>query len=52
MLIMSKTTRPNLRRFTASMRQKDEPTKASPQSMEYLKSASPSGAMNSAKNAR
>jgi hypothetical protein len=34
------------------MRKKDEPTKASPQSMVYPKPASPNGAANSAKNAR
>ncbi len=40
------------RRLSASMRKKDEPTKASPLSMAYPKPASPSGAANSAKNAR
>jgi len=34
------------------MRKKDEPTKASPQSMGYPKPASLSGAANLAKNAR
>ena len=39
-----KTTHPNLRRrLSAFMRKKDEPTKASPQSMVYPKPASPNG---------
>ena len=40
------------RRWFASMKKRDEPTKVSPQSMAYPKPASPSGAANSAKNAR
>lgn len=40
------------KRLSDSTRKKDEPTKASPQSMAYPKPASPSGAVNSAKNAR
>ena len=52
-LIMSQNTPPNLkRRLSASTRKKGEPTKASQQSMAYPKPVSPSGAVNSAKNAR
>ncbi len=44
---------PNLRRrLFVSMRKKDGLTKASPLSMAYQKPASPSGAANSAKNAK
>lgn len=38
------------RRWSASMKKKDERTKVSPQSMAYPKPASPRGAANSAKN--
>ena len=48
-----KTTPPNLRRrLSASVRKKDEPTKASLQGMVYLKPASPSDAENLVRKAK